>query len=236
MFRNATLIAALVLAGCAGPPKLGGAPGLTIISGSEMPGPDRSDLMTMNRPYLIGPFDKLTIDVFGIDELSQREVQVDASGRMSFPLVGVIAVAGKTPGEVEIELRKLLATRYVRDPQVTVNLKETTSQVVTVEGEVKKPGLYPVIGGLTLLRAVALAEGTTEFSKLNQIVVFRTVKDQQLAALYNLKAIRTGAYQDPEIYANDVIVVGDSVARRTFKDILQVAPLFTTPIIVALQR
>ena len=189
-----------------------------------------------SRPYLIGPFDKLQIDVFGIDELSEKEVQTDASGRISFPLAGIIEAAGKTPGEVEIELEERLRTRYVRDPQVTVNLKETVSQVITVDGQVREPGLYPVVGKMTLMRAVATAKGTAEFAKLDDVVIFRTVKGQQLAALYNLTAIRRGNYDDPEVFANDVVIVGDSKARRLFKDALQIVPLLTTPLIIALQN
>lgn len=226
----------LSLAGCESAPHVGGAPGIHVVDTQEMPPPDRSDLLKVDRPYIIGPFDKLTIDVFGIEEMSNRKVTVDAGGRISFPLAGVLTVAGSTPGEVERMLRDRLAANYVRDPQVTVNLEETVSQVVTVEGQVKKPGLFPVVGRMTLLRAVALAGGTEEFAKLNDIVVFRTVKGQQLAALYNLTSVRQGAYPDPEIYANDVVVVGESRARRIFKDVLQVVPLFTTPIIVAIDR
>lgn len=232
----AALAAMILVAGCSGPAKLGGAPQIEVLDASEMPPPDRSDLIEINRPYIVGPFDKLIIDVFGIEELSDRKIQVDASGRISFPLAGVITVAGSTPGEVEKLLRDRLAANFVRDPQVTVNLEETVSQVVTVEGQVKKPGLYPVVGRMTLLRAVALSGGTDEFAKLNEVVVFRTVKGQQLAALYSLKSIRLGGYQDPEIYANDVVVVGESQARRIFKDVLQVVPLLTTPIIVAADR
>ena len=224
-----------LLVGCAGAPRVGGAPDLQVLNAKELPAPDRADLMAMDRPYLVGPFDKLTIDVFGLEELSQKEIQVDASGRISFPLAGVITVAGKTTGEIESLLQERLAANYVRNPSVTVNLKETVSQVVTVEGEVKKPGLYPVIGRMTLLRAIAKAEGTTEFTKLNEVVIFRTVKGQKLAALYSLKSIRLGAYDDPDIYANDVVVVGDSKARRTFKDILQALPAITTPIIVGIR-
>jgi polysaccharide export outer membrane protein len=176
------------------------------------------------------------IDVFGIEELSKKEVQTDASGRISFPLAGIIEAAGRTPAEVEEEIEARLRSRYVRDPQVTVNLKETVSQVITVDGQVKRPGLYPVIGKMTLMRAVATAEGTAEFAKLEDVVIFRTVKGQQLAALYDLKAIRRGNYGDPEVFANDVIVVGDSQARRLFRDALQVVPLLTTPLIIALQN
>lgn len=215
---------------------MGGDPKIGVVNASELPPPDREDIVGEDRPYLIGPFDKLIIDVFGIEELSEKEVQTDASGRISFPLAGVIEAAGKTPAEVEDILESRLRGAYVRDPQATVNLKETVSQVITVDGEVDEPGLYPVIGRMTLLRAIATAKGTAEFAKLDDVVIFRTVKGQKLAALYNLKAIRRGAYSDPEVFANDVVIVGDSTARRLFKDALQLIPLLTTPLIIALQN
>jgi polysaccharide biosynthesis/export protein len=202
----------------------------------QLPMPTRADLFQENRPYLIGPFDKLTIDVFGIEELSQKEVQTDAGGKISFPLAGILDAAGKTPGELEIMIAERLRGRFVRDPQVTVNLKETVSQVITVDGQVKKPGLYPVIGKMTLMRAVATAEGVAEFAKLDDIVVFRTVKGNKMAGLYNLKAIRKGIYEDPELFANDVVVVGDSSARRLFRDALQILPAVTTPLILLLRK
>jgi len=232
----------VVLSACAGTPPLGSAGNhgqatpIQVVEGSELPPPQRTDLFENNRPYLIGPFDKLVIDVFGIEELSQREVQTDAGGRISFPLAGVIDAAGKTPGELEEVIKDRLRGRFVRDPQVTVNLKETVSQTITVDGQVKEPGLYPVVGRMTLMRAVATAKGLDEFAKLSDVVVFRTVNGQKLAALYNLQSIRRGFYDDPEVYANDVVVVGESRARRMFKDALQVVPLLTTPLIIALQR
>jgi polysaccharide biosynthesis/export protein len=225
----------LVASGCAGKTALGGSPNVTVSQSGELPAPERSDLFEQNRPYLIGPFDKLVIDVFGIEELSRKEVQTDAGGRISFPLAGIIETAGKTPGELEAIIEERLRGEFVRDPQVTVNLKETVSQVITVDGQVKEPGLYPVVGRMTLMRAVATAKGTDEFAKLDDIVIFRTVQGQRMAALYNLKAIRRGQYNDPEVFANDVVVVGDSSARRLFKDVLQIAPLLSTPIIVLLQ-
>ncbi len=236
--RFFVLAISTLLASC-GSSTLGGAGSasdIQIVEKGELPEPTRLDLFEQNRPYLIGPFDKLIIDVFGIEELSKQEVQTDAGGRISFPLAGIMEAAGKTPGELEAEIEQRLRGQYVRDPQVTVNLKETVSQVITVDGQVKKPGLYPVIGKMTLMRAVATAEGTAEFAKLDDIVVFRTVNGQKMAALYNLKAIRRGYYNDPEVFANDVVVVGDSQARRLFKDALQIVPLLTTPLIIALQN
>ncbi len=228
------LFSALLLSGCGGPTVLGGGPNVTAVSSDGLPEPTRLDQLSSNRPYLIGPFDELKIDVFGVEALS-KEMQIDASGRLSFPLVGVVEASGLTPGELATELEKRLRGRYVRDPQVTVNLEETVSQVITVDGQVSKPGLYPVIGRMTLMRAVATAGGTAEFAKLNDVVIFRSVNGDQLAGLYNLKAIRRGAYSDPEVFANDVIVVGDSQGRRLFKDLLQAAPLLTTPLIILFQ-
>lgn len=239
MLRNfVALGSALILAACGGSPRLGetGDQSVKIVGAKSLPTPDRRDFVGNDRPYLIGPFDKLTIDVFGIDDLSTKQAQVDASGRLSFPLIGVIEVAGHTPGEVEQMIRQRLSERFVRDPQVTVNLVETVSRVITVDGQVKEPGLYPVIGRMTLMRAIATAKGADEFAKLDDVVIFRTVNGQKLAALYNLKAIRQGNYEDPEVFANDVVVVGESRARRLFKDLLQAAPLLTTPLIIALQR
>jgi polysaccharide biosynthesis/export protein len=226
---------AFLTAGCASNNTLSGAKSLKVVGASALPAPERMDILGENRAYLIGPFDKLTIDVFGIDDLSKKEVQTDASGRISFPLAGVIEAAGKTPAEVEEVLEERLRGSYVRDPQVTVNLKETVSQVITVDGEVKEPGLYPVVGRMTLVRAIATAKGTAEFAKLDDVVIFRTVRGQKLAALYNLKAIRGGVYEDPEVYANDVVVVGNSTARRLFKDLLQIVPLITTPLVLVLK-
>lgn len=235
MFRSVILLlAAMALPACSSTP-IGGSTGLNVISSSELPPPTRTDLAAAARPYLIGPFDKLRIDVFGVDDL-RRQVQIDASGRLSFPLIGSVEAAGQTPIELAQTIEQRLRDRFVRDPQVTVNLEETVSQVITVDGQVEKPGLYPVVGRMTLMRAVATAGGTAEFAKLDDVIVFRKVDGQELAGLYNLKGIRRGNYPDPEVYANDVIVVGDSQARRVFKDILQSAPLLTTPLIIALRR
>jgi polysaccharide export outer membrane protein len=215
---------------------LGGDPSVKVVQSGTLPVPDRADVVGEDRPYLIGPFDKLIIDVFGIEELAAREVQTDASGRISFPLAGVVEAAGRTPAEVENVLEQRLRAAFVRNPQVTVNLKETVSQVVTVDGEVKEPGLYPVVGRMTLMRAVATAKGVTEYGKLDDVVIFRTVKGQKMAGLYNLKAIRRGTYDDPEVFANDVVVVGDSNGRRLFKDGLQVLPALLTPLIYILSN
>lgn len=226
-------LSALAISGCASKP-IGGADRVRVTQGA-LPPPTRVDVSAADRPYLIGPFDKIKIDVFGVPELS-NEMQADASGRISFPLIGAVDAAGSTPAELATIIEQKLRGKFVRNPQVTVNLKETISQVITIDGQVREPGLYPVIGHMSLMRAVATAKGAAEYAKLDDVVVFRTVDNQRMAALYNLTAIRRGAYDDPEVFANDVIIVGDSKARRIFKDALLVLPNFIGPLTAFLYR
>lgn len=229
------VLSALVLSGCGGRLPLRSTEMLTVVEGSaSLPTPERRDLTASDRPSFIGPLDTVEVDVFAVPELS-RELQVDASGRISMPLVGTLDARGKTAGELAAAIAAALRERYVRDPEVTVNIKNSVSQVVTMEGQVVEPGLYPVTNQMTLLRAVASAKGLTEFARIDDVVILRTVGGQRFAALYNMEAIRRGLYNDPAIYANDIVVVGDSPARRRFRDLVSVAPLLASPIVAILQ-
>jgi polysaccharide export outer membrane protein len=227
-------VAAALLASCASHPFAPGAH-LTLVPESALPPPADADPSTGRRAYRIGPLDQLSISVFGLPDLTQA-VHVDSDGRIALPLVGAIEAAGKTPEELSNLIEEGLRGRYVRNPQVSVNVEEVVSQVLTIDGQVREPGLYPLVGQMTLMRAIASAKGATEFARLSDVVIFRSVGDRQMAALYNLSAIRRGTYPDPTVYAGDVIVVGDSPARRLFRDILQASPLITTPIIALLNR
>jgi polysaccharide export outer membrane protein len=164
-----------------------------------------------------------------------REVQIDASGRIAMPLIGTIDARGKTASELAVSIEDALRTRYVRNPEVTINIKSSVSQVVTVDGQVIEPGLYPVTNQMTLMRAVASAKGLSEFANADDVVILRTVEGRKMAGLYNIGAIRRGTYDDPQIYANDVIVVGDSPARRRFRDVVSLAPVLAAPLIAILQ-
>ncbi len=232
-FTLLCMFALLGVAGCAGKARIGGAQDLTVLDRNQLPTPTVGDLGASDRPYRVGPFDRLLVDVFGSEDLSKKEIQVDASGRMSFPLIGTVEVAGKTPNEVEILMESLLTRgRFVRNPQVTVNLKEIVSQTVTIGGEVREPGVYPVLGRMTLIRGIATAKGVTEFSKKSEVLVFRTVGGKDYVAIYDIGAIQRGVYGDPEIYANDVVMVGDSQARRLFRDFLQTTPLLAPAVLL----
>lgn len=236
-FVFAGVLVIALLSGCASRPRSALIPttGLSVVTDTSLPAPVREDLRAPDRPSLIGPFDTLAIDVFGIEDLG-REVQVDASGRIALPLVGTVIASGLTSGELAERIQAGLRRNFVRDPRVTVNLKGSVSQVVAIDGEVREPGLYPVTNQLTLMRAIASARGLSEFAKQDDVVILRTVGNQRMAGLYNLGAIRRGAYEDPVIYANDVVVVGDSPSRRLFQQLVGISPLLTAPIIAILNR
>lgn len=230
---SALAIAAALLAGCAGRAPLQSSASVTLLEASELPAPPGADELARTG-YPLGPFDRIVIDVFGFPELTRREIEIDASGRFSVPIAGEINALGKTPAQAAELVAQKMRSGFVRDPKVAVNLLDTKSRYVTLEGQVTQPGNYPALTNLTLMRAVASAKGLTDFAKLDDVVIFRTVGDRNMVALYNLGAIRRGAYADPKVYPNDIIVVGDSPGRRMFRDFLTAAPLLVSPLVALL--
>lgn len=224
---------AFALASCGQTMPLRSTDQLTVFeSATGLPAPTRPDLVAPDRQALIGPLDTLEVGVFGVADLS-REMQVDSSGRIAMPLIGTLDARGKTASELASDISVRLQP-YVRSPDVTVNIRQAVSQVVAVDGQVQQPGLYPVTNQTTLMRAIASAKGLSEFARLEDVVILRTVEGRRMAGLYNISAIRRGLYQDPPVYANDVVVVGDSPQRRIFRDFVAVAPAFAAPLVALL--
>lgn len=174
--------------------------------------------------YLIGPADVLNVTVLYEPDLSVSSATVDANGSISVPLVGMARVAGKTAAQAAEEIESRLAGRYVRDPHVAVNVTEFARQSVTVEGDVKVPGVYKIPPSSSLLQTLALARGPTGTAKLSEVIVFRTVNHQRMGALFDLRRIRYGYEPDPLILGGDVVVVGFSELKGVYRDFLSAAP------------
>ena len=204
--------------------------GAVVTTLAELPAPVAADRYDHAPAYTVGPFDELTVTVFGVEDLS-GDVTADAQGRVAVPLAGTIDASNMTQTQLAEQIAANLRT-YVKNPQVTVNVKNARSRTITVDGQVRDPGVYQANSNLSLMRAVATAKGTTEDADVEDVVVFRTVGGQKMAALYNLGAIRRGTYEDPPIYPNDVIVVGDSPSTRMIR---QIAPVAASPVILLLQ-
>jgi polysaccharide biosynthesis/export protein len=202
---------------------------------TSLPVPTAADASNAVRPSFVGAFDTIHVSVFGVEDLDQ-EVLTDGRGDFSFPLVGTISAAGKSTTEIAEMIRARLDRRYIKRPEVTVNLVKSGSQHFAVDGEVTKPGQYPIVGTASLMRSIAAAGGLNESAKLDDVLIFRKVDGKDYVGVYNLGAIRRGNYEDPQIFSNDVIVVGDSPQRRLFQDILQASPLLSTPLIILGQQ
>ena len=181
--------------------------------------------MSRQREPRIGAFDKLTVTVFGVPELTTAGT-VDSSGGFNMPLVGAIPAQGRTAGEFATEVRQRLA-RYVRDPQVNVVIDQAVSQQVTIDGSVARPGVYQVSGDTTLLRAIAISGGLTEDALKREVLIFRTVEGKRMVARFDMNDIRGARAEDPQVFGNDVIVVGNNANRSLFRDAIQAAPLLS---------
>ncbi len=120
-----------------------------------------------------------------------------------------------------------LGKRYLRSPQVTVYVKEYNSQRVTVEGAVRRPGVYPIRSKTSLLYAMALAGGLDENVADPNIVVFRRVEGKRFAARFNIDEIRSGQAEDPVLREGDVVVVSTSQIKNALNSFLKILPAAT---------
>ena len=147
---------------------------------------------------------------------------------MNLPLVGEVPAAGKTAQEVERDLTARLGAEYLKDPQVTVSVKEYNSQHVTVTGAVNKPGVYPLRGSTTLMDVVASAGGFETDTSDSTVLVLTENNGKRSAATFNVSAIQNGQAEDPTLQAGDKIVAGKSAIKTVFNTLLKAEPIAGT--------
>lgn len=166
----------------------------------------------------------LEVSVFKVQELS-KTVQVSDTGSINLPLVGEMQAGGRTAREVEQDLTKSLGAKYLQNPQVTVYVKEHNSQRITVEGAVKKPGVYPLKGTSSLLQVIALAEGLDKVSDSTVVVFRNNEQGKRTAARFDMDAIRTGNADDPTVQSGDVVVAGTSAFKENLETFMRMMPV-----------
>lgn len=120
--------------------------------------------------YRLGPGDQLRVTVFGHEDLS-GEFEVDGSGNISMPLINNVVAEGKTPDELEQAIVAELSPDYLRDPRVSVDV--VNYRPFYIFGEVNAPGSYPYVNGMTVLNAVAMAEGFTYRARTSEVRIIR---------------------------------------------------------------
>ena len=200
----------------------GGANRVALRRVNELPPPPNT---SGGLDQLIAENDILDIKIFDVTQLDQT-VEVDSRGNISLPLVGEVQAAGKSARQLESDLKKLYGAKYLQNPQIAVTVKESFKQRVTIDGEVRKAGLFRVLSGSTLMRVIAEAGGFTVVADPAKVYVFRDAGEEKLVANYNVFDIRAAKKADPPIYAGDVIIVFSSdrlVAMKNLRDSLGVA-------------
>lgn len=168
----ASLLLVLVLAACQSAPA---GPRATPASGSEASGEATTQRSVAE--YRLGSSDRLKVTVYGEPELS-GEFVVDGAGYVSLPLIGEIDVDGLTVREFQRLAEKRLADGYLREPRVSAEVVNYRPYYIL--GEVSKPGEYPYTNGLTVLNAIATAEGFT-YRANKKYVMIKGVEDEEEA-------------------------------------------------------
>jgi polysaccharide export outer membrane protein len=169
------------------------------------------------RAYRVGPGDLLELKVFEVKELDQL-VRVSEDGSITLPLLGRVVVEGLTQEGVVQKLAGLLSAKYVKNPQVTIFIKEYKNQQVAVIGAVEKPGSYELVGRKNLLQIISMAGGFSETAG-NDVLILRQGPDGRTSTIpIDLKALLVNSDQalNVPIEPNDVISVPVDKEIRVF--------------------
>lgn len=185
---------------------------------TSSPQTQATPIVSLGKDYRVGPNDLLDVEVLDLDNM-KRTVRVNAAGAISLPLIGAVIVAGLTAQQAEAHLADRYREKYLQNPQVSVFVKEFTTERITIDGAVVKPGIYPLTGQITLLRALALAGGFGPIADSSEVRLFRVnEKGERQVAVFDVEQIRSGKSDDPSIKGDDLIVVQRDANRRMLKD------------------
>ena len=158
--------------------------------------------------YRVGPGDVIEISVWKEPEASAPAVVIRPDGKLSLPLVNDLFVNGKTPMEIQAMLAEKLEP-YIKEPNVTVTVKEIKSKKVYVLGQVMHPGVFDIAQPTTVLQVLTLAGGPQPFAKLKSIYVLRTEGGKQEKLPFNYKEVVKGKKieQNVQLKPGDNVVV-----------------------------
>ena len=159
-------------------------------------------------PYYVQAGDILDVSVWKEEDL-QRQVLVRPDGRISFPLIGDIDVAGRTIDELRLEITDRLV-KFIPDLTVTVTIQSINGNRIYVIGKVNSPGSFVVNPRVDVMQALSLAGGTTAFAALDDIIILRRESDgSQRAISFKYKDVARGRSLDQNVilHSGDIVVV-----------------------------
>ena len=222
-------VVAPLLGGCAGTPE----PVVGPVAAQQMDAAGQAEFANVGAPdYRLRPSDVINVTVFREPDLSVQQVPVGADGTIALPLAGSIRAEGRTTADLARAVEAALGGGYLTNPQVSVNVTQYGSHRVTVEGAVKKPGVFLFQPGSRLSSAIAQAEGPERVAKLDQVAVFRETAQGLTIAKFDYRAVQQGTMIDPVLQPGDRVVVGTSGLSQFWQDVLKTIPafaIFTNP-------
>ncbi|HQB08520.1 MAG TPA: polysaccharide biosynthesis/export family protein [bacterium] len=155
----------------------------------------------------IGPGDMLKIQVYGEKELTGT-YQVSPEGSIMFPFIGEVKVEGLNNFSLAAKISEMLKDGYINDPQVTVLVEEFVSKRIFVLGQVKKAGSFPIRTRMSVIEAISLSGGFTDFADISNVVVTRKGKDEkEKRFVIDIKEIVNGTKENFYLNAGDIIFV-----------------------------
>ena len=158
----------------------------------------------------LGVGDVIEVKVFREPELD-RTFQVGSTGKIDFPLIGELSVIGKQPESIAEEIRGLLEGDYLKDPQVTVFVKQQNSRKVHVLGQVNKPGSFVFRSGMSIIEAITTAGGFTDLASTNSVGVTRVVSGNEIKLDVPVANIGRGKAKNFFLRPGDIVVVPEAV-------------------------
>lgn len=150
--------------------------------------------------YRLGPEDVIEVFVWKEPELSTT-VMIRPDVKISLPLIGGLEASGKTGLELQEEVSRKLQ-QYVSDPVVNVMVKQVNNPKISVLGKVRKPDVYRIKHRITVLDAIALAGGFTEFAKRDKVIIIRNGSSGQQRIKLNFKRLIKQDGKDGIFYLN----------------------------------
>jgi polysaccharide biosynthesis/export protein len=172
---------------------------------TNAPSATATDDTVVANDYRMFPGDKLRIEVYKDNQLSQS-LQIRPDGKITLPLVGDVVAAGQTPTQLRDSLTKSLK-EYITNPVVTVIVVESTPQSVYVMGEVRTSGPIPLKGPLSIMQAIAMAGGFSEFANKKDIRIQRQTGTGVKTLTFNYKEALESNRAPLLLQAGDVVVV-----------------------------
>ena len=158
----------------------------------------------------LGPGDMFEVKVYNEKELSGI-YRVSTAGAIHFPLIGKVHVDGMTSSDAAEEIQRRLGEKYLRDPQVSILIREYNSKKVSVFGQVTKPGTFQYEDGLSVIQAVSMAGGFTKLAAKNDTNVTRLVDGDEKKFPIPVEAIAQGKAKNFFLQPGDIVYVPESI-------------------------